>query len=98
MGWIVLAVVMILVGALLVAFTAWVIALSLLRPPRMTDGKALYVLRRMSPSDVGLTYERIDFLVRDEANRGSDRKIKLAGWWIPNANANGRCVVLLHGY
>ena len=61
------AAVFLLVGVLLVILTAWVIALSLLHPPRMTDGKAMYVLRRMSPADIGLPYERISFDVRDEA-------------------------------
>ncbi|CAN5613353.1 alpha/beta hydrolase [soil metagenome] len=98
MGWLVFLLVFALVGASLVTFVAWVIALSLLRPPRMTDGKAMYILRRMSPADIGLTYERITFAVRDEADRGADRKLAMAGWWIPNLSASGRCVVMLHGY
>jgi hypothetical protein len=80
MGWAILAGVMFVVGAVLVIGTAWAIALSLLRPPRMSDGKALYVLRRMSPADIGLSYERVTFDVRDEANRGSDQKISMAAW------------------
>jgi pimeloyl-ACP methyl ester carboxylesterase len=72
--------------------------MSLLHPPRMSDGKALYVLRRMSPAELGMTYERVSFSVRDEAQRGSDKKLSLAGWWIAHPSANGRCVVFLHGY
>src|SRR5688572_21256580 len=98
MGWAIFLVIFAIVGALLVSFVAWVIALSLLHPPRMTDGKAMYVLRRMSPTDIGLTYERVTFEVRDEANPGSDQKLKMAAWWIPHEHANGRCVVMLHGY
>lgn len=98
MGWLFLFLVFVVVGALLVILTAWVIALALLHPPRMSDGKAMYVLRRMSPADLGLAYERVTFNVRDEAQRGSDKKIVMAAWWIANPSANGRCVVLLHGY
>src|SRR4051812_14873123 len=76
-GWVVLVCIMIAVGALLVVATAWMTALSLLHPPRMSDGKAMYVLRRMSPADLGLTYERVSFTVRDEACRGSDTKIAM---------------------
>jgi pimeloyl-ACP methyl ester carboxylesterase len=98
MGWFVLLIVFLVVGVLLVIVTASMIALSLLHPPRMSDGKAMYVLRRMSPADLGLTYERVSFTVRDEAKPGSDATLTLAGWWITNPSANGRCVVLLHGY
>ncbi|MBC8108161.1 MAG: alpha/beta fold hydrolase [Anaerolineae bacterium] len=98
MGWIVFLLVFLLVGGLLMTFTAWVIALSLLHPPRMSDGKAMYILRRMSPADIGLTYERVTFDVRDEANRGTDKKLAMAAWWMTNPSANGRCVVMLHGY
>ncbi|MBC8107573.1 MAG: hypothetical protein H7Z14_13360, partial [Anaerolineae bacterium] len=82
MGWLTLLLMFVLTGVLLVTFVAWVIALSLLHPPRMSDGKALYILRRMSPADIGLTYERITFSVHDEAARGSDQKLAMAAWWI----------------
>ena len=98
MSWLSLLLVFIVVGVLLVTGTAWVFALSLLRPPRMSDGKALYVLRRMSPADIGLTYERVTFDVRDAANPGSDKKLAMAAWWMTHPSSNGRCVVLLHGY
>src|SRR4051812_27454884 len=68
-------------GVLLTITVAWVIALSLLHPPRMTEGKALYILRRMSPSDLGLPFDSIEFEVTD-AQRGGARKLKLAAWWI----------------
>ena len=67
----------------------------LLRPPRMTDGKAAYVLKRLSPGDLGLHFERFDFSVRDEATR---QPLSIAGWWIPHPAAGGKCVVLIHGY
>src|SRR3954466_15478242 len=83
------------IGILLTMFVAWVIALSLLHPPRMTDGKAMYLLRRMSPSDLGLPFESANFDVVDQQNPGSS-KLRLAGWWIPAEHTRGRCVVLLH--
>src|SRR5688500_12152020 len=88
--------VLLAVGALLCLAAVVLSARSLLRPPRMTDGKALYLLRRLSPEDVGLRYEQTSFTVRD-ARTGE--RLKLAAWWIPAAAADGdRCVVLLHGY
>ena len=81
-------------GAVISIIAIWLMASLLLHPPRMTDGKALYVLRRLTPADVGLPYETMNFIVRDER----EQPLKIAGWWIPNASANGRCAILLHGY
>jgi uncharacterized protein len=67
---------------------------ALLRPPRMTDGKAVWVLRRLSPGDLNLAFEEVSFDVRDA--RG--RSLPIAGWWIPAAETSDRCVVLIHGY
>src|SRR5580658_3137446 len=70
-------------------------ALLLLRPKRMTDGRAIMLLRRLSPGDLGLEYEEVSFQVIDEC---SGRKLKIAAWWMPNAEAGGRCAVIVHGY
>src|SRR5262245_33990196 len=67
----------------------------MLRPPRMTDGKAAWVLKRLSPGDLGMRFELAQFSVRDERSR---RRINIAGWWIGHPNAGGRCVVMIHGY
>lgn len=96
-GWLAFAIVFLLVGAILTVFTAWVIALSLLRPPRMTDGKAMYVLRRVSPADLGLSFDTMTFDVIDQ-QRGEPNRIRLAAWWVSCEHSRGRCVVLLHGY
>ncbi|HEX4794803.1 MAG TPA: alpha/beta fold hydrolase [Humisphaera sp.] len=90
-----LLLVLLLGGIVSVIAAVVVMALSLLRPPRMTDVKALWVLRRVSPLDVGLAYEEMDFAVRDEPSGG---RLRIAGWWIPHPTAQGRCVVMLHGY
>jgi hypothetical protein len=98
-----LAAVLLALGVLLSAAVVWLMARSLLRPPRMTDGKAAWVLRRLSPGDLGLPYEDVSFDVRDER---TGRPLRIKGWWIPAAapanaaggQASGRCVVLLHGY
>jgi hypothetical protein len=94
-GYIVLAGVIAFLGVLTAILTITVMAIALLRPPRMTDGKAVWVLRRMSPGDLGLSFEEVHFNVRDEQN---GQMLKIAGWWIPSAEAGGNCVVLLHGY
>jgi pimeloyl-ACP methyl ester carboxylesterase len=87
--------VLLLSGIVSVIAAVVVMALSLLRPPRMTDGKALWILRRVSPLDVGLAYEEMDLSVRDEP---SGERLRIAGWWIAHPNGLGRCVVMLHGY
>ncbi|HXE53678.1 MAG TPA: alpha/beta hydrolase [Tepidisphaeraceae bacterium] len=93
-GLLILVLVLVGVGLLLAGVTIALMAWSLLHPPRMTDGKALWVLKRLSPADIGLAFEDLRFDVRDE--RG--RPLRLAAWWIPHPNADGRCAVLIHGY
>ena len=101
-----LAAVLLAVGALLAAATVALMAWSLLRPPRMTDGKAAWLLQRLSPGDLGMAYEDAGFTVRDPR---TGEPIRMAGWWIPcaaggasgapgGAGASDRTVVLLHGY
>jgi alpha-beta hydrolase superfamily lysophospholipase len=94
-----LSLVLLVLGMWLVLVTIAVMAWSLLRPPRMTDGKAAWLLRRLSPGDLSLPYEDVSFDVRDEHTGGT---LRIAGWWIPGegtpARETGRCVVLIHGY
>ncbi len=90
-----LAAIVLGVGALLVAATVLLMANVLLRPPRMTDGKAAYTLRRISPGDLGLNFEEMRFSVCDQRN---ERTLSIAAWWIPHPRATDRCVVLIHGY
>ena len=86
----VFAVVGVLVCGGACALTAW----ALVHPPRMTDGKALWVLRRLSPEDLGMPFEDVAFHVRDEHGK----PLKIAAWWIAHPEARGRCAVLVHGY
>jgi uncharacterized protein len=84
-----------IIGAMLAIAVAAIMAIALLRPPRMSDGKASWVLKRVTPLDLGLAYETTQFDIRDEL---SGRPLRLAAWWMPSADANGRCIVLIHGY
>ena len=89
-----------LIGA---ALLLWAIAVVLmanarLRPPRMTDGKALFVLGRISPADLSLPYETDVFEVAEVVDAPGRGKLLLHAWWIPHPLARGRCVILLHGY
>jgi pimeloyl-ACP methyl ester carboxylesterase len=86
---------LLLAGAIASAGAVWVMARGLVRPPRMTDAKALYLLKRISPTDLGMAFEEVSFTVRDEH---TGLPLKLAAWWIPHPQANGRCAVLIHGY
>jgi pimeloyl-ACP methyl ester carboxylesterase len=94
-SWIGFVVVLLAAGAVLLAGAGYWMARMALRPPRMTDGKAAWVLKRLSPGDLGLRYEEQWFTVRDEQ---TGRPLRLAAWWIPHPNSQGRCVVLIHGY
>jgi len=95
-----LSLVLLLFGGVTAALTAIFIAQSILRPPRMSDGKALYLLRRLAPDDIGLPYETLNFTVRDE---WTGQPLSLAAWWVPGEagepnNESDRCAVLIHGY
>jgi pimeloyl-ACP methyl ester carboxylesterase len=94
-AWLAFAILMLVVLALLCAGVVLGMASMLLKPPRMTDGKATYVLQRLSPEDLGLRYEPVRFEVRDAA---SGEKLKIVGWWIPPRERTGKCAVALHGY
>ncbi|HWE50247.1 MAG TPA: alpha/beta fold hydrolase [Bryobacteraceae bacterium] len=90
-----LAFVLLALGVLTAAAAVTAMAFALLRPPRMTDGKAVWVLRRISPADLGLGFEDISFNIRDEQ---TGQPLRIAGWWMPHPKSIGKCVVLLHGY
>ncbi len=83
------------VGLALCAAIVWLLADGLIRPPRMTDGKAAWVLKRLSPGDLQLPFEEIDFAIRDA---GSGAPLRIAAWWIPYTDARGRCAVFIHGF
>lgn len=67
-----------------------------LHPPRLTDAKALFLLKRLSPDDLGHQYEPLRFGVLSKGQTG--QALHLAAWFVPHPQANGRLVVILHGY
>lgn len=81
-------------GLLAIALGIGLLARTILRPPRMTDGKALYRLRRLSPGDLGLAYTDCSFNLLDERNRA----LRITAWWIPAIYPSRQCAVLIHGY
>ncbi|HEV7300004.1 MAG TPA: alpha/beta fold hydrolase [Tepidisphaeraceae bacterium] len=93
--YVILVLILLLAGAFAFVGTAALMARLLLWPPRMTDGKALYLLKRLSPTDIGIAYESITFTVRDDR---SGRDMKFASWWMPASQPSTTTVVLLHGY
>jgi pimeloyl-ACP methyl ester carboxylesterase len=93
-----LVAVLVAAGAGVAAAAVYLMARGLVRPPRMTDGKALYLLNRLTPRDLGLAFEPVAFRVRDGR---AGLPLTLAAWWIPVAAGGapaGRTVVLVHGY
>ncbi|MEA2711435.1 MAG: uncharacterized protein QOF78_4036 [Phycisphaerales bacterium] len=85
-----------LASGLLAAATLLVLmARTLLRPTRMSDGKATWILKRLSPGDLNLKFEDLKFQVRDEQ---SGKPLNLAAWWIPSGDSSTRTVLLIHGY
>src|SRR5438876_10553277 len=79
---------------LLLAILSYLMARFLLRPPRMTDGKAAWLLRRLTPLDLGLSFTPLTFTIRDEL---SQKPLSLTAWWIPHENST-TTTILLHGY
>jgi hypothetical protein len=92
-----LGVILLLLNAGLVLAVGVVLAMArtLLQPGRMSDGKAVYLLKRLSPADLGLPYEQISYQVRDAQSGG---RIRIAGWWIAHPQSRGRTALLIHGY
>jgi pimeloyl-ACP methyl ester carboxylesterase len=93
--YLILALVMAGIGIAAAVGMIVILAFMLVRPKRMTDARALIVLGRLSPSDLGMVFENVSYQVIDESTGG---KIRIAGWWIPTPNARGRCAIILHGY
>ncbi len=96
MVWVSLFLVLIGVALFLAVAAAALLAWGLTHPPRMGDGKALAVLGRLSPADLGMEFLDVTFDVIDESR--PQGKLKIAGWWIPAKQPSDRCVILLHGY
>lgn len=96
MVWWSLILVLVVCGAMLTAAAAALLAWGLTHPPRMGDGKALAVLGRLSPADLGLEFLDVSFDVVDESRPSV--KLRIAGWWMPAKQSSDRCVILLHGY
>jgi len=94
-GLLVLGLVMIAIALVFAGTVIVVMALMLLRPRRMKDGRAIFMLQRLSPADLGMEFEDVSFQVIDQS---SGEKLNIAGWWIANPVARGRCAVILHGY
>jgi pimeloyl-ACP methyl ester carboxylesterase len=91
----ILAIVLLVVGVLLVGTLIYAMAIVLLRPPRLNDGAAVYLLHRLSPGDLGFNFEQINFQIRDER---TSRAMNIAAWWIPCERSAGRCAIIIHGY
>jgi len=94
-GLLVLLLVLLGMGAVLWTALAMIMAWAILHPPRMSAGKAIYHLQRLSPGDLGLGFEDQPFTVIDTRSSG---KLNIAAWWIPASNQSEKCVVLIHGY
>lgn len=96
MAWSLVTLILMLIGgcAALCAAAAGLMAWSLVHPPRMTDAKALWLLRRLTPADLALPFEDLRFQIRDEQGR----RLTIAAWWVPHPHAEGKCAVLIHGY
>ena len=92
---IILALVMLAVGIATCGIMILIMARMLLRPRRMTDPRAIILLHRLSPADLGMEFEDVTFNVIDESKNAP---LRIAGWWIPTPNSRGRCAVILHGY
>jgi pimeloyl-ACP methyl ester carboxylesterase len=95
--WIIFALVLLASGALSAGTLILLMARTLLRPTRMTDAKAVWILKRLSPGDLKLNFEDLKFQVRDEQ---TGKPLDVAAWWIPASTGvtATRTILLIHGY
>src|SRR5438552_4200239 len=91
-----LALILIAAAVLLFGAAVLMMARMLLRPMRMSDARAAWLLKRLSPGDLGLAYESLRFDIRDAQN--ATTRLSIAAWWIAHPNNAGKTVVLIHGY
>lgn len=90
-----LASVLLAAGIILALVLSAATARALLRPPRMTERKAMRLLDRVSPAELGLPFEDMRFEIIDKR---TGKPLALNAWWIPNERGLDRCLILLHGY
>ena len=93
--WITFAAVMLITLALLCCALVVLMANTLLRPNRMTDARATWILMRLSPRDLNLDFEELSFDVRDERTA---KPLKIRAWWIPAGAPATKTMLLIHGY
>ena len=79
---------------------AWLAAVLLLahglcHPPRLTDGKALRILNRLSPADLNLHFTPLSL---PGSNLFTSTTPMLAAWFVPAEAPSDRTVVIVHGY
>ncbi len=91
----ILAGILVCIGVLLTVALVWLMARGVLRPKRMNDAKAVYVLKRLSPGDLSMAFEEDIFEVIDESN---GRPIRLPAWWIPHPAGGEKTCIIVHGY
>ena len=94
-SWAIFALTLLASGLLLLGIVILLMARRLLQPERMTDWKATWVLKRLSPGDLDLPFEEVRFDIRDEQ---TGRTLRIAGWWILASPPSRRTMLLLHGF
>lgn len=93
MAWIAFLAVSLLVIGGTWAILVVLLAYARLYPPRLTPLKALFVLGRSGPADLGFHPQRMSFEVEFR-----QRLITLAGSLVTHPLADGRMVIVLHGF
>jgi uncharacterized protein len=92
---VILGLVMVGIGIALCGAIIFIMAEMLLRPRRMNDVRAMILLHRLTPTDLGMEFEEVWFNVIDEC---TGEPLRIAGWWIATPQSWGKCAVILHGY
>ena len=90
-----LAVIPVLVLSALTAWASIVVVAARARqfPPRLSALKALFLLGRAGPRDMGFAATPFQF-----TSNAYGRPVQLAGWFVPHPDASGRLVLIIHGY
>lgn len=90
-----LALVVVAFGLLLGVMIVAAMALTLLTPQRMSDGRAAWILKRTSPHDLGMAFLDQEWTIRDQR---TGRPVKITGWWIPAEPIAEKTALVIHGY
>ena len=80
-SYVMLILMLLVFGAIITGAVVVTLVFAMLRPPRLTDGRAIWILQRLSPGDFGLTGRQVDVLaliMQGKSNKAICRALDLS--------------------